>query len=154
MKVEIKKTSDIEEITVEILCKAVNEDILKLDRHIRLFSQTLVAKSAGTLIQIPAAEVYYIESVDRRTFVYTKDTELETDFRLYELEERLADYSFIRTSKSTIINLQKVSVLVPEINRMMSATMENGEKVCISRQYTKQLKAILSETRANRRAGQ
>lgn len=144
MRIEIKENCDRQETTVEILCKAIDEDILKLERHVKLFSKTIVARSAGIFNQIPAAEIYYIEAVERKTFVYTKDSVYETDFRLYELEERLADCDFIRASKSMILNLQKVSILTPEINRMIAATMKNGETIYISRQQARQLKMILS----------
>jgi DNA-binding LytR/AlgR family response regulator len=150
MIVELKEMKDIKETVVEILCKAIDEDILKLERHVRLFSKTLVAKCNGDFVPVLATDIYYIETVDRKTLVYTENNVLETDFRLYELEERLEDCSFIRVSKSIILNLQKVSVLAPEINRMMLATMKNGEKIYISRQYAKSLKAILTKTNAGR----
>ena len=37
----------------------------------------------------------YIESVDKRTFLYTEESVYETPLRLYELEERLAPYTYI-----------------------------------------------------------
>lgn len=151
MKVEIKENSNMQEPCVEILCKVMDEDILKLEHHIRLFAKTLVAKKNNDFVQIPANEVYYIEAVERKTFVYTGDAVFETEFRLYELEERLEDSDFVRASKSTILNLQKVSILAPEINRMMLATMKNGEKIYISRQYAKSIKEILLKSGANRR---
>lgn len=43
MKVEIKENADTKETFVEIRCKIVNRDILKLERQIRLFSKTLFA---------------------------------------------------------------------------------------------------------------
>lgn len=146
MKVEIKENADTKETLVEIRCKIVNKDILKLERHIRLFSKTLIAKNNNNFVQIPVNEIFYLESVDRKTFVYTKESIFETDFRLYELEDRLKESDFIRASKSIIINLQQISILTPEINRMLLATMKNGEKIYISRQYSKELKEILQKS--------
>lgn len=143
MKVEIKENADTKETCVEIRCKTANRDILKLERHIRLFSKTLLAKNHLDFVQIPVNEIFYLESVDRKTFVYTRDAVFETDFRLYELEDRLEESDFMRASKSTIINLQQIRILTPEINRMLLATMKNGEKIYISRQYSKKLKEIL-----------
>jgi DNA-binding LytR/AlgR family response regulator len=154
MKIAIKENADTTETTVEILCKIISEDILRLERHVRLFSKTLVAKSNGDFINVQAADIYMIESDGRKTLVYTKETVYETDFRLYELEERLDDCDFMRVSKQAIINLQKISILTPEINRMILATMKNGDKVYISRQYAGRLKKTLTDAGANRRTGQ
>ena len=42
----------------------------------------------------------YIESVDRKCFIYTSDEVYESEFRLYELEQRLEEHGFFRVSKS------------------------------------------------------
>lgn len=151
MKVGIKENPDTKETFVEIQCKIIDKDILKLERHICLYSKTLITKSAGDFVQIPVNEIIYIESTNRKTFVHAGNAVFETDFRLYELEDRLEDSGFTRASKSTIINLQQISVLTPEINRMLLATMKNGEKVYISRQYTKRLKETLLNSDSKRK---
>lgn len=150
MIVEINENADAKETFVAIQCKIIDKDILKLERHIRLFSKTLLGKNDNKFIQIPVNEIFYLESVDRKTFIYTSAAVCETDFRLYELEDRLEDSDFMRASKSIIINLQKISVLTPEINRMILATMKNGEKIYISRQYAKKLKEILLKSSPRR----
>jgi DNA-binding LytR/AlgR family response regulator len=143
MLVTIKKVESINETQVEIMCRTIDPNVLYLERHIRLFSKTLVAKQRGNTVLIHAKDIFYIETIERRTFVYTDTSVLETDFRLYELEEQLADFDFFRASKSLIINLQKIDTLSPELNRTLLATMKNGYKMYISRQYTKTLKYLL-----------
>jgi DNA-binding LytR/AlgR family response regulator len=143
MVVTIKEMENIDETQVEIMCRTIDPHVLYLERHIRLFSKTLVAKHQGKTVLVHAKDIFYIEAIERRTFVYTDTNVLETDFRLYELEEQLADYDFFRASKSLIVNLQKIETLSPELNRTLLAAMKNGYKVCISRQYTKTLKHLL-----------
>jgi DNA-binding LytR/AlgR family response regulator len=143
MLVTIKEIENINETQVEIMCRTIDPDVLYLERHIRLFSKTLVAKQRGDTVLIHAKDISYIETIERRTFVYTDTSVLETDFRLYEIEEQLADYDFFRASKSLIINLQKVDTLSPELNRTFLVTMKNGYKLYISRQYTRTLKYLL-----------
>lgn len=144
MLITIKEIENISETQVEITCKEIGPDILCLDRYIRLFSKTLVAKQGGNVILIHAKDIFYIETIERRTFVYTEKSIFETDFRLFELEEQLSDYNFFRVSKSIILNLQKVDALSPELNRTLLAVLKNGEKVYISRQYTRELKNLLA----------
>lgn len=86
--------------------------------------------------------IYYVESVDKRTYVYTKDTCYESKLRLYELEELLGKY-YARCSKSMIINLKKLRHVNSELGGRMIATLLNDEEVVISRSYVKEIKRRL-----------
>ena len=96
----------------------------------------------GETVLIETAAFYYIESVDKRTFVYSKDDCFETKLRLYELEETLGSY-FLRISKSMIVNLKKIKGVKSDLSGRMEATMLNGEKIVISRSYVKEIKRRL-----------
>ena len=65
-------------------------------------------------------------------------------FNHYELEEILSDKDFVRTSKSQLVNINKIKSLKPELNRSITAEMMNGEILFISRRYAKQIKTLLS----------
>ena len=86
--------------------------------------------------------IYYAESVDKKTFVYTKEKCFETRHRLYELEEILSS-NFFRCSKSLIINMRKIKAVKSELNGRMIAELLNGEQIVISRNYVKDLKRKL-----------
>lgn len=150
MIVAVKENRNRTETTIDIHCKEVTQDILELERHIKLFSKTLLVKERGEFVQVSAKDIFYMETVDRRTFVYTEKKVFETDFRLYELEERLTDFDFFRASKSIIVNLQKIEILAPELNRMMLAIMKNNEKIYISRKYARALKEVLVKTSSSK----
>ena len=92
---------------------------------------------------VPVPDVYYIESVDGRTFLYTKEQVYETPHRVYELEERLRPRHFLRISKSMILNLMKIRSIRPAFNGRFTAVLVTGEEVIISRSYVKDLKAAL-----------
>ena len=87
-------------------------------------------------------QIYYIESVDKRTYVYTKGDCYESRDRLYELEEKLGIY-FVRISKAMIVNLRKIRNVSAEPGGRMTAVLLNGERVIISRSYVKELKRRL-----------
>lgn len=87
-------------------------------------------------------KIYYIESVDKRSYVYTKENCYETKYRLYELEEVLSA-NFFRCSKAMIINLRKIKSVKGELNGRMNAELLNGEQIVISRAYVKELKRKL-----------
>ena len=87
-------------------------------------------------------QIYYIESVDKRSFVYTKAGCYETKYRLYELEEILSS-RFLRCAKAMIVNIRKIRSVKGEINGRMRAELLNGEQIIISRGYVKELKERL-----------
>ena len=87
-------------------------------------------------------QIYYIESVDKRTYIYTKGECYESRERLYELEEKLGAY-FVRISKSMIVNLRKIRNVSAEPGGRMVAVLLNAERVIISRSYVKEIKRRL-----------
>ena len=100
----------------------------------------LIKDSKTVLLEVTF--IYYIESVDKKTFVYTKENCYESKLRLYELEETLGAY-FLRISKSMIVNLKKIKGVKSDLSGRMEATMLNGEKIVISRSYVKEIKRRL-----------
>ena len=100
----------------------------------------LIKDSKTVLLEVNF--IYYIESVDKKTFVYTKENCYESKLRLYELEETLGAY-FLRISKSMIVNLKKIKGVKSDLSGRMEATMLNGEKIVISRSYVKEIKRRL-----------
>ena len=87
-------------------------------------------------------QIYYIESVDKHTYVYTKEDCYESRDRLYELEAKLGTY-YVRISKSMIVNLRKIRNVSAEPGGRMVAVLLNGERVIISRSYVKEIKRRL-----------
>lgn len=143
MKVDIKTDQTKETILVEIHCCDVTSEISKLERYIKRFRAYIPANYDGEMVNVAIEAILYIESVDKKTFIYTENKVLMTDKRLYELEEILDKKDFFRCSKSTIIHLNKVERLKPEITRNIIATLTNGEHVVVSRRYAGELKKLL-----------
>lgn len=86
--------------------------------------------------------IYYVESVDKKTFVYTKDDCFQTKKRLYELEEELTG-NFMRCAKAMIVNIRKIREVKSDYHGRMNARLLNGETIVISRSYVKDLKKRL-----------
>ena len=103
----------------------------------------LVAYEGNEIHRIGQSELYYIEVVDNKTFLYCRNKVLESRQKLYELELSLANSDFLRISKSVILNLSKIQSLSPALNGRLEASLENGEKIIVSRQYVGDLKKRL-----------
>lgn len=138
----IEQTEGLPQVIIK--CRKIDDEVIRLKKHIELFDKKLQAKKENELYFVPSSDVLYFESVDNRTFLYTEDNVLEVRQRLYELELILSDKDFIRISKSQIVNINKIKTLKPELNRTILATMCNGEQLSISRKYVRAIRAMLS----------
>lgn len=143
MKITIEEQATARDIEVTIVCARADRRVLDMVARLRMFDRKVTGISEGCTRVVAAEDILYIESVDKRTFIYTKDIVLETNLRLYEMEERLADCDFLRIAKGCIANFRAIVALKPYINGRIIATMENGEQLIISRQYAPGIKTKL-----------
>ncbi|MBE9914917.1 LytTR family transcriptional regulator [Paenibacillus donghaensis] len=143
MKISIEEIDNQQEEEIIIRCHEVNEEILSLLRRIKAKNKMLIGFNEDTIHQINFSDVYYFESVDNKVFVYCRDRVFESKQKLYELEELCEGRKFFRASKSSIINIAKISYIKPSISGRFEARMDNGESVMVSRQYVPVLKTML-----------
>lgn len=143
MKIEICVDENATDLEISITCKQLTPDVEKILATLRMMNHQLTAKKADEIHLLDTAQIIYIESVDRKCFIYTSDEVYESDFRLYELERQLEEYGFFRVSKSFLIHLQNIQSLKADINRKIRVTMSNGEEIIASRQYSDKLKKRL-----------
>lgn len=143
MKIEILVDEKATDLKISVTCKQLTPDVEKILATLRMVNHQLTARKDAEIYLLDTAQVIYIESVDRKCFIYTADEIYESDFRLYELEQQLEEYGFLRVSKSFLIHLQKIHSLKADINRKIRITMLNGEEIIASRQYAEKLKKRL-----------
>ncbi|MEG0774753.1 LytTR family DNA-binding domain-containing protein [Clostridium sp.] len=145
MKVTLEENMNIKEIEVLIRYNKKTHEINDLIDRIKNLDKKIVGygEKKEDIHVVDIGDVFYVESIDDSTFIYTETLVLKTKQRLYELEKIFGDSYFFRCNKSTILNICKIRELKPHINRTIIATMDNGEKVYISRVYVKKLKEIL-----------
>ena len=139
MKVEIRQIGPAEEENAVISVNTITDRIRSAVDLLENQCRTIPVVSDGKTMMCRTDQIYYIESVDKRSFVYTKAGCYETKYRLYELEE-LLDVRFLRCAKAMIINIRKIRSVKGELNGRMRAEMLNGEQIIISRGYVKELK--------------
>ncbi|MCR4617693.1 MAG: LytTR family transcriptional regulator [Lachnospiraceae bacterium] len=143
MKVYITENKEAAVTTVEITCREVGNEVERLKRYIEDYDSRLKGKSQGEAIYVKASDVLYFESVDNRTFMYTADSVLEVEKKLYELEDFLNNKDFFRCSKSVIVNVNAIKSLKPEVTRNILAKLVNDEIITISRRYVKGFRALI-----------
>ncbi len=143
MDVKIKPIGAGEQEVVLICCRTVTEEVREIAAFVQSRQGSLSGVRDEEQYEIPVSELYYIESVDGKTFLYTKEQVYETSYRLYELESQLRPRHFLRISRSVLLNLMKIRSVRPALNGRLSAVLQSGEEVIISRSYVKDLKSAL-----------
>ena len=128
---------------LEIHCYKISDEVREIIAFVKSRQGQLTGTADERQYEIAVSDVFYIESVDNRNFIYTKDKVYETRQKLYELEEMLKEKRFLRVSKSTLLNLMKVSSIKPALNSRFTAVLFSGEQIVISRKYVPALKKTL-----------
>ena len=96
---------------------------------------------------ITLEEVLFFETADATVAVHTSDDIYSTKQKMYELEEILPG-SFMRVSKSTIINTKKIRSIHKNITGASEVEFSKTmKKAYVSRMYIKALMNKLEEKR-------
>lgn len=143
MKIEIDVDEKYDNVNIAIQCPALTPDIERLITMIRMLDMQIAARKNKETYMVDAAQLLYIEAVERTTFLYASDEVYECDLRLYELEQQLCERAFFRVSKSCLINLKKVKCLKADLNRKIRVTLINNEQIIVSRMYADELRKRL-----------
>lgn len=143
MKVTVEECPGLEQTEVTVRCPRLDAQTARLVELLRLSDARLTGERDGETCILDGEQVLYIDTVDRGTFLYTAGGVYETRLRLYELEEQLAGWDFVRVSKSAIVNFGHVRSLRPDFGGRLRLTMSNGEVVVANRQYVPAIKLKL-----------
>ena len=140
MKLSIHQDERIQETEIIINCAYMDKRLQKLTDYIRQYSFSLEGESEGKLYQLPIEEIYYIESVDSKTFLYDHERTYSSRQTLTILEEKLKNMTFVRISKSCLLNVSYLKCVAPYANHRLRAELRSGEQLIISRNYVEALK--------------
>lgn len=147
MDVKISKIGSDKPELVTIFCHRIDDRVQDIVDFVKSREGQILGILDGNEYEVPVSEIYYIESVDSRCFLYCEGRVYEAKQKLYELEQALAAKRFLRVSKSVLLNLMKVDALKPAMNGRFLALLKNREQIIISRKYVPALRETLREGR-------
>lgn len=136
IKVEIDDALDEDEIVIHT--KDYNDEIkefidsFKSRPKIQFFKQ-------DTEYYLDLNTILFFESDNGMVFAHTKKDMFSISQKLYELENILPKY-FLRISKSTIVNIQKIYSLSHSVSSHLITFQDSHKQVYVSRMYYKILK--------------
>lgn len=143
MQINVEIQEDVTDTAVTIKCRERDAFVERLIAALQIIDKQIMAMHDGNITVLDLEKVLYIESVDRKCFLYTADKIYESFHKLYELEQQLGQYFFVRINKSCIVNLKNISSIKTYLNRRLLITLSSGEQLIVSRQYADEIKVLL-----------
>ncbi|WP_342621894.1 LytTR family DNA-binding domain-containing protein [Erysipelothrix sp. P66] len=142
MKIKVIINPKLEDDIV-LECREMTPQIEKLIKNLE--TQSIHASHRGKDISIDLNDICFFETEDDAVYAHTARDSFRTHYRLYELESSLPS-SFMRASKSTIVNLNQIDSIERNITSSRSVQFNGSHKITyVSRMYFQQIKKRLKE---------
>lgn len=120
--------------------RAAIEDVMRGENEIRLTSD-------GREHFLPKSEILFFESSEGKVYAHTANEIYTAPYKLFELEDIMSS-SFVRISKSVIVNLLQIRSIRREVVGNGELTFRNSyKKTYFSRAYYKLLQYKIEEMR-------
>ena len=143
MRLILCERQNLEEPEVTVAYREMTKSVKRVADYIRYVDQTLLCKKENEECSILINDIFYVESVDKKAFVYCETEVFRSNYKLYELEKMLSQAGFVRVSKSVLLNVEKLTGIKTLVNSKLEAKLSNGESVCVTRNYLKDIKSEL-----------
>lgn len=140
IRLKIEECASYEEVEIIIKCRKIDRRLAKIIEIIQQNELPLMGVKEGRTYKLAIENIYYMESVDNKTFLYDDKDVYDCNLKLYELEKMLIETRFIRISKNLILNITYVESVKALFNGRFEAILSNNEKVIINRHYVKAFK--------------
>ena len=144
MQVEIKIDDNCIEPKVIIITDKVTDEINDILNMLSSKTPEVITGFYNDLAEILSPDdIIRIYAEDGKIFASVNSKEYILRQRLYELEEQLNKYSFVRISNSEIINLKKVRNFDLSLSGTICVTQSDGTATYVSRRYVSKIKKVL-----------
>lgn len=144
MQVEIKIDRSCTEPKVLILTNSITEEIRNLAQKLsENFPQILFGNREEKIEVLEPSALIRIYAGAGKVFAVTDGGEYTLRHRLYEIEERLDPYRFVRISHSEIINLNQVKSFDLNFTGTICVRLSNETTTYVSRRYVPKIKKLL-----------
>ena len=105
MKLELKNNKDIDETKVIIEYAKIDRQVQGLIDFIKRDLDHIQGYHNGELYRILINDIYYVERVDRRSYIYTEKDVFESKLSLNEILDLLNTKKFHFVNRTCILNI-------------------------------------------------
>lgn len=146
------KEENIEENYLELHYDKIDEETNAILDRLRDTLRYIEGTFEEKKVTIALTDIFYIETVDRKTFAYTKDMCVEVKEALRDIIEEFSNIGFVRISKSAVVNIYKIKKLQGDINMRVIIYLKNDEKLIMNRSYRNDFYDRLNKLQGRKKA--
>lgn len=150
MKINYYRDEALADDRVDIYYRKKNARITNLMAYLES-EQVLYGRSEGEQRRLYLNEIYYVEVVERHCFAYLESGVWEIDETLRSFLVRYQESGFLQIGKAAAVNMNHIEKIVPDLNMRMHLTLENGERLVLSRAFKKEFMEYLKQKKEERR---
>ena len=141
MRVEQRQVKD-QPLTVIVEYPEYDRSVDNLISKIKNMSISFTGKTDGKTVCIDIADIYYIENVERKIFLYSKKDIYRYDGNMADIDSAIVDTDLVRISRTCFMNVSHLREIMQIKNSHLEAVLDNDEKLIVSRKYLKDIKKI------------
>ena len=141
MRVEKRQVKD-QPLTVIVEYPEYDKSVDNLINKIKNMSISFTGKSDGKTVSIDISDIYYIENVERKIFLYSKKDIYRYDGSMVDIDSSISETDLVRISRTCFMNVSHLKEIMQIKNSHLEAVLDNGEKLIVSRKYLKDIKKI------------
>ena len=129
------KEENLDENYLELHYDEIDSETAAVLERLRPALKYIEGKRDGKRLTLPLTDMFYFETVDRKTFGYTRDICIEVKETLQSIIDEYENAGFVRISKSSIVNLYKIKRLQGNLNMRTMIYLKNDECLVMNRGY-------------------
>ena len=141
MRVVQRQVKD-QPLTVIVEYPEYDQSVERLVKKIKNMSIGFTGRADGKTVSIDISEIYYIENVERKIFLYSQKDVYRYDGNMADIDTAIADTDLVRISRTCFMNTSHLKEIMQIKNSHLEALLDNGEKLIVSRKYLKDIKKI------------
>ncbi|MBR3882737.1 MAG: LytTR family transcriptional regulator DNA-binding domain-containing protein [Clostridia bacterium] len=143
--IEVKLDPNYTKPKLIIYTNNINDNINKIISKLQNNNDnTLIGykDDQGFIIELKKIETIYTEN--KKVYAKSENETYQLKKRIFELEEALEEFSFVRISNSEIVNFKQVKSINFKIVGTIILNFKSGNKTYVSRRYVKKIKDYLN----------
>lgn len=144
MRIEIKIDEKCKDPKIIVMTDKMTDEVNAIVKRLSDEQPQVIAGFKDDTVEVlEPSDIYRVFSESGKVLAETNHGEYALRLRLYEVEQRLENRSFVRISNSDIINLKKVGSFDLSFAGTICITLSNGTITYVSRRSVAKIKQLL-----------
>ena len=144
MQIEVKMDAAVSETKVIVLTNAMTDEVKAVLRKLTETDNKMIVGFQDDIVTVlDEKEITRIYASNGKVYAVLPSGEYWLKHRLYELEERLKPFHFVRISNAELVNLKNVKTFDLSYTGTICVSLTDGGVAYVSRRYVGRIKEVL-----------